>query len=82
MKPYVKPELHYENFELSHTIANCGISMNHKDIDGCKYDSTMLPGLKEGETVFTEDSTCKYGWNKFEGYCLQTGSGSFNLFTS
>ncbi len=28
MKKYVKPELYYENFELSQHIAACGIDVN------------------------------------------------------
>lgn len=86
MKPYVKPELHYENFELSHTVAaNCNPSMNHSRIN-CEFDSDELFGvLNPGETVFAE-KICTYSESEFleiyEGYCLQTGSAGYNLFTS
>ena len=85
MKPYVKPEMIYEDFQLSHTIANCSPAMNHTKND-CDFDSTELFGvLNPGETVFSE-STCTYSLTKFmeiyEGYCLQTGSDGYNLFIS
>ena len=35
MKPYIKPELYYENFELSQHIAACAYDMqNLKDKNG------------------------------------------------
>ena len=85
MKKYVKPMIVYENFELSHCIANCSPAMNHSQKD-CTYDSDELFGLlNSGETVFNE-SSCTYTleWfkEKYEGYCMQTGSGDYNLFTS
>lgn len=85
MKKYVKPVLVYENFELSHSIANCSPAMNHSK-DGCDYDSDELFGLIEpGETVFNSGScTITYDAFKsvFEDICLQTGTEGFNLFTS
>ena len=77
--------MYYENFELSHNIANCSPAMNHAK-DACEYDSDELFGvLNEGETVFAEGS-CTYSLTDFqkifEDYCLQTGSDGYNLFTS
>ena len=64
MKPYVKPEMIYEDFQLSHTIANCSPAMNHTKND-CDFDSTELFGvLGSGETVFSEN-TCTYSLTKF-----------------
>lgn len=82
MKKYVKPELYYENFELSHTIANCSPAMNHSK-DSCTYDSGDFPFLNDGETVFSEGN-CSYTLNEigYEDYCIQTNTGVYVLFTS
>ena len=59
MKKYVKPDLYYENFELSHSIANCSPAMNHS-IENCDYNSEELIGiLNSGETIFAENM-CTY----------------------
>ena len=85
MKKYVKPVLIYENFELNHSIANCSPAMNHSK-ETCDYDSSELYGLlNSGETVFNSDN-CTMTLDDFkkiyEGYCLQTGTDDYNLFTS
>lgn len=85
MKKYVKPTLVYENFELSHNIANCSPAMNHSQ-SNCEYDSNELLGLiNPGETVFS-NGTCTYTLEGFLGLfeetCLQTGTDGYNLFTS
>lgn len=85
MKKYVKPTVVYENFELSHSIANCNPAMNHSK-ENCDYDSNELFGyLNSGETVFNSGS-CTFTLDEFremyEGFCLQTGTDDFNLFTS
>lgn len=84
MKPYVKPVARYENFELSHSVANCSPAMNHSQ-ETCDYDSNELFGMLEsGETVFNDG--CTYTKDAFlgiyEDFCLQTGEDGYNLFTS
>lgn len=84
MKPYVKPELIYEDFQLSHTVANCNPAMNQSETD-CKYESDELFGLiNSDETVFNDGCTYSsdYFEEIFEDYCYQTGTADFNLFTS
>lgn len=85
MKKYAKPVIVFENFELSHSIANCSPAMNQSQ-DNCDYDSSELFGfLNPGETVFN-DGACTYSLEAFqaifEGFCIQTGADNFNLFTS
>lgn len=85
MKKYVKPDLFYEDFELSHNIAACTIPLNQA-INSCTYGSGDLVGvLNEDETVFNEGG-CTYSVDEFtaffENYCLQTGSSGYSLFTS
>ena len=82
---YVKPELIFEDFQLSHTVANCSPAMNHSK-ENCDYDSSELPGLIDsGTTVFNADQ-CTLSFDDFskiyENYCIQTGSEIYNLFTS
>lgn len=85
MKKYVKPTVVYENFELSHSIANCNPAMNHSQ-DSCEYDSNELfEYLNSGETVFS-DGSCTYTIEQFRGmcedFCIQTNTDGMNLFTS
>lgn len=85
MKKYAKPVAVFENFELNHSIANCSPAMNQSQ-DSCDYDSSELFGLiNPGETVFNAGA-CTMTLNEFEAvfedFCIQTGSESFNLFTS
>lgn len=40
MKKYVKPELFFESFELSQSIAACGIDVNSADEHACAPTAT------------------------------------------
>ena len=85
MKQYVKPELFYENFELSHSIAACSESgdyaANSHDKNHCHY-------MIGDQLLFTSNQTC----NLIEGsdvanaimeiYCYQTGSDNYTMFNS
>lgn len=82
MKKYVKPDLFYENFELSHTIANCSLPLNHQVTEvGCgisEYD-----GVSIGVTLFTAGANCDADisiWT--DDYCEFTGTSDYNVFTS
>lgn len=63
-KKYVKPELYYENFELSQQIAACDYDSNntHSD-DNCFYTGTSEFGAM---TVFMDN-------------CGSEGSGTVNV---
>lgn len=82
MKKYVKPELYYENFELSHSIANCTAALNHTETD-CRLDPDEAPhlDLNEGESVFTSDN-CTFTTDIMESYCYWSGTDLNNIFTS
>lgn len=87
MKTYVKPELFYENFELSQHIANCDFKMGHTEESNCKFESHELPVgiIDENDTIFSgENCTIPIGdFEKlFENYCLQTAFDGQNLFNS
>lgn len=73
-KSYVKPQLYFENFQLSTSIAaGCGFATNHAK-DDCNY----IPGVG---TVFLDSSTCAYT-PEDAGLCYQTVVDSSRVFTS
>ena len=77
MKKYVKPELYYENFELSHTIANCAFALKHAEYD-CSYNigvGTIF--VKDGGTCTMDASEVGDGY-----YCVYTPDSTNNLFAS
>lgn len=82
MKKYIKPELFYENFELSQHIASCAWDMpNSKDVTECYAKSDPEWGLSDGIFAFnTGVNGCKDG--PFEGYCYTNSSSENNIFNS
>lgn len=42
MKPYVKPELYFESFELAQHIAGCNLTLNNdQDVYNCAASGTI-----------------------------------------
>lgn len=77
MKPYVKPELHYENFELSQSVAACGYPLRHTENDCTLYDENIFA------TVFTDtNSGCEIDYKDTEFYCATNGSDQNRIFNS
>lgn len=75
MKKYVKPELFFENYELSQHIAACDYKMNHEKDD---YGCSAL-GL-EGTSFFTSERSCQ---SKVDDYfCTYNSNDGFVLFAS
>lgn len=80
MKKYVKPELFFENFELSQQIAACQF-----DSEGTKNDVYSCSFMDETgfirERIFANStSSCKV---EPEVYCEHNGSDTgFNIFNS
>lgn len=70
MKPYVKPELYYESFELAQHIAGCSMSeIKSVDVTSCTAEGTISSGPWEtvSDSWFLEQNTrCT---TKAEGYC-------------
>ncbi len=59
MKPYVKPELFFESYELSQNVASCRWDMNHTEKDVCTagYDTDMdNTAYEPGLILFTESN--------------------------
>lgn len=84
MKKYVKPELFFESFELSQSIAACGIDVNNytgKE-DCARLDEAYWPGLG-GTQVFSAADNCKSDIKNFDVYCHTSGtSEAGRLFNS
>lgn len=81
MKKYVKPELFYESFELSQSIAVCGWDMNYTDKETC----TALGDASVGNfpiSLFTETPRCDATEDNVESYCYEVSSGDKGLFNS
>lgn len=80
-KTYVKPEVYFENFELSTNIATgCEYKSNHTQQDQCGY---VVTGV--GNVFLHEVTGCTYkepDQNNPYGLCYHTPVDSSNLFTS
>lgn len=83
MKKYVKPELFFESFELSQSIAACGIDVNLASKAECaKLDGNFWPGL-DGTQVFSVEDNCANNIEDFGVYCHTSGtSEAGRLFNS
>lgn len=81
-KPYVKPQLYYENFELSQHIAACGWDMrNSTEKSTCTADGDEDWG-NFPVSLFTETPRCEVTEGQVEGYCYEVSSGKMGLFNS
>lgn len=83
-KKYEKPQVFFEQYELSHSVANCSAALNHSEND-CVLDGNKVPDLHldPGETIFsTVNSSCNISDELFEGYCYWTGNADNSIFTS
>lgn len=82
MKKYIKPELFYENFELSQHIAFCAWDMpESKKVEECYADSDPTWGIPGGIRAFyASKEICVDG--PVESYCYTNGSSENNIFNS
>ena len=73
-KQYVKPELYFENFELSTSIAACAYTdVTLSDGNQCAYETT-------GGTIFsTSPNPCAYEPNE-GGICYDIPTANQNIF--
>lgn len=76
-RPYIKPELVYENFQLAQSIAACDLNYHGSSttVDSC-YASGDISG---GMNVFYNDH-CEF--KDLEGYCITNSSIGFTTFNS
>ena len=75
-KQYVKPELYFENFELSTYIATCSpnFRVNHT-ISNCSRDIA-------GENTFMSNPTCKTTPQDEETICYHNPTEESRYFSS
>ena len=61
MKPYVKPELYFESFELAQHIAACAWDMkNQNNENNCtaEWDTTDFGGVADGQLFNANNTNC------------------------
>ena len=80
MKKYVKPEMFFEQFELSQHIADCMLEYDgSRDANTCiAYTDPDFWGSSY-PVFIAANTSCK---EKFETYCYTSGTGGMNTFTS
>ena len=85
MKKYVKPELFFEQFELSQHIADCAWELLTPTKDTCSAspDPEWLGWLAGNNLFMNEQNGCSLipGEN-YGKYCYQDGAGGINVFAS
>lgn len=88
MKKYVKPELFYEEFELTQHIADCAWELDFQNLNSCKTafpDPDYLSGMSN---LFTVPNGCDYIPIGYEGsnvdvfVCYYGGGEGANVFNS
>ena len=76
MKAYVKPDLVYENFELSDSIAVCGFDMSDMNsVETCTAEGDAAFGnAADGLALFLDaNARCQFEPDR---YCYQPGTTS------
>ena len=83
MKKYVKPELIYEEYELSRQIANCVWELKSIRTEVC---GAVLEGVDEEnaayQTLFHQAPLCSFINDDVEAYCYQNSVGDYPLHAS
>lgn len=80
MKKYVKPEIYYENFELSQHIADCGWELQEANENICHATGDTDWGYPSDVFAFiTGAHSCDI---QPEGYCYTNGSSAVGLYKS
>ena len=87
MKKYVKPELFFESFELSQSIATCGIDVNFTSVtdNNCRPTLDLVMwGPIGGTNVFGQGrDDCATDISAYDVYCHTAGtSEAGRLFNS
>jgi len=88
MKPYVKPELFYESFEMNQSIAACRWDMNLKEGTDCTagydHDLDNSTSTQDGlfGRLFTDVNDACTNKGAYEAYCYQNGAQDIRLLQS
>lgn len=90
MRPYVKPQLFFESYELSQHIAACRWDLQYTDENTCYavFDETLswnknedAPVSDPGNQLFNNNS-CDFGPEVLEDYCYHNGAQTSRVFQS
>lgn len=79
MKKYVKPELFYEQYELSQHIANCEYELKAVDSNSCHAIGDADLGLDYFMLYKSEPLCNETDW---EDYCYEAGANGLKIFDS
>lgn len=78
MKPYVKPELHYESFELVQHIAGCSLTpISSGDPETCRYSGVI--GGVESQFWFIAKPVCDV---PVDDYCYANSNSNITTINS
>lgn len=78
MKPYVKPELHYESFELAQHIAGCSLTPKSVDPMTCAYDG-VINGVDYDLWFIDGNNVCGV---PVEDYCYANSNSNITTINS
>lgn len=76
-KSYVKPELTYESFQLSQSIAACFVKLNQENPESCQTVGGTNGYVEPGG--FLNYQSCS---TIIDDYCITNGSGFIVTHTS
>lgn len=84
MKKYVKPELFYEQFELTQHIADCAWELTNATKDSCsaKADPVLLPGVSSNLFMDAVNGCDLIPGKNYQDYCYHDGAQGVNVFAS
>lgn len=85
MKKYVKPELFFEQFELSTHIADCAWELvNSSDANSCaaKPDPNFNTGVDPSINVFANEGLCDAVFYCYTNGGVDGDGGGFPIFKS
>ncbi|MCQ2492826.1 MAG: hypothetical protein MJ087_07300 [Lachnospiraceae bacterium] len=80
MKTYVKPDVYYEDFELSTHVATCALDMpESKKVEECYAEFDKDSEMAGDYKLFANSGICEIEW---QDYCYHTGTSDWNIFNS
>ena len=86
MKPYVKPELYFESFELAQHIAACAWDMkNQNNENNCtaEWDTTDFGGVADGQLFNANNTNYDIKDDIYEGkICYTNSEPNYRVFAS
>lgn len=81
MKPYVKPELYYESFELAQHIAGCSLIPQTTDPKNCTY--TGVIGDTDATWFISGSDICSSdGAVGTDDYCYTSSQSNLTIINS